>query len=208
MTLYVGVEMRVLLDTNIVIHRENKRISNYSIGHLFRWLDRLKCDKVIHQYTIDEIGKYRDPETQEVLSVKLKAYNIIKTVIQPDSEFLNIIGGVEKDENDYVDNCLLYEVYRNRVDYLITEDKAIKGSPIDIASIGASETIFFKSTFATIGEKSITNTLETIPRSRPKNIHVLKALFTLYKFLFSSSSETIQVQAVDIPEVAKVTAKR
>ena len=91
---------------------------------------------------------------------------------------------------------------------LITEDKAIKGSPIDIASIGASETIFFKSTFATIGEKRITSKLEIIPRSNPKNIQVLKALFTLYKFLFSSSSETIQVQAVDIPEVAKVTKKR
>ena len=124
--------MRVLLDTNIVIHRENKRISNYSIGHLFRWLDRLKYDKVIHQYTIGEIGKYRDPETQEVLSVKLEAYNVIKTVIQPDPGFLNIIGSAGKDENDYVDNCLLYEVYRNRVDYLITEDKAIKGSPIPI----------------------------------------------------------------------------
>lgn len=40
--------MRILLDTNIVIHRENKRVSNYSIGHLFRWIDRLKYDKVIH----------------------------------------------------------------------------------------------------------------------------------------------------------------
>lgn len=38
--------MRVLLDTNIVIHRENSTISNYSIGHLFRWLDKLKVSKV------------------------------------------------------------------------------------------------------------------------------------------------------------------
>ena len=44
--------MRILLDTNIVIHRENKRVSNYSIGDLFRWIDRLKYDKVIHPYTI------------------------------------------------------------------------------------------------------------------------------------------------------------
>lgn len=34
--------MRALLDTNIIIHRENKRVSNYSIGHLFQWLDKLK----------------------------------------------------------------------------------------------------------------------------------------------------------------------
>lgn len=49
--------MRILLDTNVVIHRENKRVSNYSIGHLFRWIDKLKYDKVIHPYTISEIQK-------------------------------------------------------------------------------------------------------------------------------------------------------
>lgn len=136
--------MRVLLDTNIVIHRENKRISNYSIGHLFRWLDRLKYDKVIHQYTIGEIGKYRDSETQEVLSVKLEAYNVIKTVIQPDPGFLNIIGSAGKDENNYVDNCLLYEVYRNRVDYLITEDKAMR---IKAVSLGISDRVFSINSF-------------------------------------------------------------
>ena len=67
--------MRVLLDTNIVIHRENKRVTNYSIGHLFRWLDRLKYDKIIHPYTIEEIRQYRDPETQEAIAVKLESYN-------------------------------------------------------------------------------------------------------------------------------------
>lgn len=40
--------MRILLDTNIVIHRENKKVSNYSISHLYRWIDKLKLDKVIH----------------------------------------------------------------------------------------------------------------------------------------------------------------
>lgn len=65
--------MRILLDTNIIIHRENKRVSNYSIGHLFRWIDKLKYDKVIHPYTVSEIQKYRDPETRETISVKLES---------------------------------------------------------------------------------------------------------------------------------------
>lgn len=82
--------MRILLDTNIVIHRENKRVSNYSIGHLFRWIDRLKYDKVIHPYTISEIQKYRDPETQDAISVKLESYEVLKTVRQPDVTFLKI----------------------------------------------------------------------------------------------------------------------
>ena len=44
--------MRALWDTNIVIHRENKIVSNYSIGHLFRWLDCLQYDKVLHPFTL------------------------------------------------------------------------------------------------------------------------------------------------------------
>lgn len=118
--------MRILLDTNIVIHRENKRASNYSVGHLFRWIDRLKYDKIIHPYTISEIQKYRDPETQETISVKLKSYNVLKTVHQPDAAFLTRIGQPEKNENDRIDNCLLYEVYLGHVDVLITEDRKLR----------------------------------------------------------------------------------
>ena len=100
--------MRVLLDTNIVIHRENKKVSNYSIGHLFRWIDRLKYDKIIHPYTIREIQKYRDPETQEAISVKLESYEVIKTICLPDDLFLSRIGQAEKNENDHIDNYMRY----------------------------------------------------------------------------------------------------
>lgn len=122
--------MRVLLDTNIIIHRENNRVSNYSIGHLFRWLDRLKYDKIIHPYTIEEIKKYRDPETLETIVVKLESYNVLKTICEPDDSFITSTGQEERTENDHIDNCLLYEVYLRRVDYLITEDKKLRGKAI------------------------------------------------------------------------------
>ena len=131
--------MRILLDTNIIIHRENKRVSNYSIGHLFRWIDRLKYDKVIHPYTISEIQKYRDPETQETISVKLESYNVIKTICEPDSAFLNKIGQLEKNENDHIDNCLLFEVYLGRVDVFVTEDRRLRNKAI---TLGLTDRVF------------------------------------------------------------------
>lgn len=118
--------MRVLLDTNIVIHRENHRISNYSIGHLFNWLDKLNCEKIIHPYTLDELKKFGDSSKTELLGIKLQAYNVLKTVKVPDEEFLSIIGGGGNTPNDRIDNSLLYEVFLGRVDVLITEDKGIK----------------------------------------------------------------------------------
>lgn len=117
--------MRVLLDTNIVIHRENHRISNYSIGHLFNWLDKLNCEKIIHPYTLDELKKYGDPEKIELLGIKLQAYNVLKTVKVPDKEFMTKVGGGSS-SNDRIDNFLLYEVFLGRVDILVTEDKGIK----------------------------------------------------------------------------------
>lgn len=136
--------MRVLLDTNIVVHRENKRVSNYSIGHLFRWIDRLKYDKVIHPLTIFEIQKYRDPETQETLSVKLESYDVIKTVQPPDAAFLSQVGPPEKTENDHIDNCLLYEVYLGRVDIFITEDRKLRNKAV---RLGLTDRVFSINSF-------------------------------------------------------------
>lgn len=136
--------MRILLDTNIVIHRENKRVSNYSIGHLFRWIDRLKHEKVIHPYTISEIQKYRDPETQEAISVKLESYEVLKTVHQPDEAFLAQIDQPEKNENDHIDNCLLYEVALNHVDIFITEDRRLRNKAVPL---GLSDRVFSINSF-------------------------------------------------------------
>lgn len=128
--------MRVLLDTNIVIHRENSIISNYSIGHLFRWLDKLKVSKVIHPFSVNEINKYKSSDGTPTLKVKLESYDVLKTIKEPEEEFLSALSGFSHTDNDYVDNCLLYEVYLGRVDVLITEDRKMlhKANKIGIAN--------------------------------------------------------------------------
>lgn len=128
--------MRSLLDTNIIIHRENKSVSNYSIGHLFRWLDKLNYEKLVHPYSIKEIQKYKDQEVQTVFEVKLDAYQKIRTIKEPDENFLEKTGIPEKNNNDKIDDTLLYEVYLNRVDILITEDRKLlkKAAKIGLAN--------------------------------------------------------------------------
>jgi len=54
--------MRVLLDTNIVIHRETKDPSKEEIGKLFWWLDKLNYVKCIHPVTIKEISKNQNED--------------------------------------------------------------------------------------------------------------------------------------------------
>lgn len=115
---------KVLLDTNIIIHRENDSVSNYDIGALYYWVDKLNLTKMIHPLSIEEISKCRDQKHLEVLAVKLRAYEQIHTKVTPTKDFYDrLINFPEKSPNDRIDNQFLYEVYSKRVDLLITEDR-------------------------------------------------------------------------------------
>jgi predicted nucleic acid-binding protein len=125
---------KALLDTNIIIHRESSRVSNYNIGHLYRWLDKLHYTKVIHPYSVKEIEKYNDKRVQENFSVKLEAYERIKVISEPTEDFLKNFKNQDKTTNDNIDNALLFYVYSGKVDILITEDKKLiaKAKELDI----------------------------------------------------------------------------
>ena len=118
--------MRVLLDTNIIIYRENKKMTNYSIGQLFRWLDKLKYDKLIHPLSRKEIAEYQYADPAEAMTLKLDAYQEMKTLAPMAERVASYAEPVDKNENDRIDTALLNEVYQGRVDLLITEDKRLR----------------------------------------------------------------------------------
>lgn len=118
--------MRVLLDTNIIIYRENKKMTNYSVGHLFRWLDKLKYDKLIHPLTKREIAAYQYADPAEAMTLKLDAYQELKTQAPMAKQVVAFASTIDKNENDRVDTALLNEVFQERVDLLITEDKRLR----------------------------------------------------------------------------------
>ena len=72
--------MRALLDTNVIIHRENTKATSFTIGKLFYWLDKLHYEKLIHPYSIDELRKYRNPQMQSLYDAKIDAYTVIASV--------------------------------------------------------------------------------------------------------------------------------
>lgn len=118
--------MRVLLDTNIIIHRENNRATNYSIGHLFNWLDKLKFEKIIHPRSVAEIEKYNDKNTQDVYKIKLSAYNRLTVPEKIADELVAAFKDTDTTENDRIDTALLNSVFLKHVDLFITEDKKLR----------------------------------------------------------------------------------
>lgn len=117
--------MRALLDTNIIIHREAGRTINQDIGTLFKWLDKSHCEKFIHTETIKEITKNCNKETVATFNTKLKNYEVIENPSPMAQAVLNVSAKIDTTENDKIDTILLNEVFCERVDYLITEDKKI-----------------------------------------------------------------------------------
>jgi predicted nucleic acid-binding protein len=136
--------MKALLDTNIIIHRETNRIINYDIGQLFHWLDKLKYDKCIHPITVQEIKNYNNPKIVETYSVKLESYNLIKHPIPLAEEVKNVSEEIDKNINDINDTHLLNEIYEDRIEILITEDKKIH---LKARKLGISQRVFKIQTF-------------------------------------------------------------
>ena len=127
--------MRVLLDTNILIHREARTTVRQDIGVLFRWLDRLHHEKCIHPASIAEIERHSDPDVVRTFKIKLDSYAILKT-IAPDTSAIATIRPRDATENDKNDTSVLNELAAGRVDILITEDRGIheKAQELGLAS--------------------------------------------------------------------------
>lgn len=117
--------MKALLDTNIIIHREAATPSvNQDIGILFKWLDKSKYIKCIHPLTVQEIQKNSNKATVKAFDIKMSSYEILPS-IAPMAVELKEICSEDHTENDKIDTALLNELYVERVDILISQDKKI-----------------------------------------------------------------------------------
>ena len=136
--------MKALLDTNIIIHRESTRIINQDIGILFNWLDKAKYTKCIHPITLEEIKKNSNHSTAETILVKLESYEILKTTAPMDPAVEVVSKKYDVTNNDRADTLLLNEVFSERVDILISEDKKIH---VKAGELGISDKVFLISSF-------------------------------------------------------------
>lgn len=117
--------MKVLLDTNIIIHRERIQPMERNIGKLFLWLDRLKCGKYIHPVTVAEIRKMQDEKRVEAFSIKMESYILLPTSGRLTPEVQKMMEESDRSENDKSDSILLNEIAAGHLDILITEDRRI-----------------------------------------------------------------------------------
>ena len=131
--------MKVLLDTNIIIHREANRVVEHDIGQLFNWVDKLHYEKYIHPITISEIDNYQNKQVVATFSIKLDSYNKIKHQLPFSENVQSVSNEFDVNDNDINDTHLLNEIYENRIDLLITQDKKIHAKA---DRLGISDKVF------------------------------------------------------------------
>lgn len=118
--------IKILLDTNLLIYREDHSIIDDKVLELTKILyDSYKYKLVIHPMTIVDISHIKDLNEREILYSKAKVYEIIDKPPRATDDFNNYVG-CSKLPNDLVDNNLLYAVYKNCVSYLITYDVKLR----------------------------------------------------------------------------------
>jgi predicted nucleic acid-binding protein len=141
--------MKALLDTNIIIHREASRIVNQDAGLLYRWLERAKYTKCVHSLSIAEIEKHQNKQTVDAFRIKLDSYEQIEIPSPLQSE-VKAVFDKDVTPNDKNDTLLLNEVFVERVNILITEDKKIhkKANDLGIADKVFTIDSFLEKTFA------------------------------------------------------------
>ncbi|QSZ68350.1 hypothetical protein RJ40_02030 [Methanofollis aquaemaris] len=131
--------MKLLLDTNILLHRESKNPVNQDIGRLFSWIDKLGYEKCIHQVNIDEIEKIKDENVRKAFLIKIDSYHRLPTVAPLHPVVREVSEKYDTSSNDLNDTALLNEVYSQRVDLLLTEDRKIHKKAL---KLGIDEKVF------------------------------------------------------------------
>ncbi len=118
--------MRVLLDTNVFIFREDHAVVPAELQRLLRILSTLRASVLLHPMSLQDINRDSKDQRREIVKSKVLSYPTLDNPPTFENDLL-FSHAVAKDTspNDTVDNTLLYAAYRNSVNFLITEDKEI-----------------------------------------------------------------------------------
>lgn len=113
--------MRILLDTNLLIGREDPNVLPLTLAHLLQLLSENGVAALVHPASLRELDGDKDPLRREVIVSKVRSYPVLDTPPTPNPEFLEQFGITSA--HDEVDALLAYAVFRNAVSFLVTEDR-------------------------------------------------------------------------------------
>ena len=118
--------MNILLDTNIIIPLEDtNKILDSSFAELRKRSTEQQHCLYIHPMQFEDINRDKNQERREIVLSRLRQYlQIENPPILSDKE-CNELGLSQSNDNDKVDNHILFALYRGAVHLLVTNDEGI-----------------------------------------------------------------------------------
>jgi predicted nucleic acid-binding protein len=125
--------MRVLIDTNIFINRENYHVVPENLQQLLKMLNSLKVEVLIHPDSVEELRNDSDEARKAIGLSKIYTYSKLESPPNPidDIAFSRSVG-MPSNAHDKVDDALIYAVYRDAVEFLISEDKRLTSKALKV----------------------------------------------------------------------------
>ncbi|MBI2831988.1 MAG: hypothetical protein HYX79_07005 [Chloroflexi bacterium] len=119
--------MRVLIDTNILISREDARLIPTNIQELLSVLQRIGAEILVHPLSVEELKRDSNKQRRDIVLSKVRTYPFLQKPPVPtnDTEFLQALKSEQRNDNEDTDNAILYAVYKDSVHFLVTEDRGI-----------------------------------------------------------------------------------
>ncbi len=97
-----------------------------NLQELFRIFGDLSVMVCVHPLSAQEIEKDANTERKNIIRSKISTYPVYSDYVNPeqDNTFITAVGA-SQNSHDIVDNFLLYSIYRDAFDFLLTEDRDI-----------------------------------------------------------------------------------
>lgn len=144
--------MKVIFDTNILIHIEDPKELSKNLQDLLRIFREHGHQIFIHPASLKDIDNDQDENRKKIILSKLRGYPHIEAPPKPTNEFLSAVGK-SLNSNEINDNEILFSIQKNAADFLITEDfglskKAIRANIEDRVFSIDSALDYFKNLYA------------------------------------------------------------
>lgn len=123
--------MKILYDTNILIHIEDQKELSPDLQSLLSLIREHGHQEFIHPASLKDIENDNDIVRRKITLSKLRGYPRLPSPPLPDNEFISFVGA-PLNQHDKNDNEILFSLKKNLADFLITEDKGIRKKAIQL----------------------------------------------------------------------------
>jgi hypothetical protein len=115
--------MRILIDTNILIHLEDNKVVDKAFYRFYNLAIRNNCEVLYHTDCLKDLANDNDEKRKQIIKSKLAKYTPMNNAAPLDEQFSIDIG--ERKSNDRIDNVQLLQLQKGYVELFVTNDKGI-----------------------------------------------------------------------------------